>query len=631
MDKIKLNFLELQNQNFSFEIYRRGIYTTSDVPKGEKKYRLPLNENLEEWKSYFISIEPKDDYEKFECDQNTNNDLTKWFLFEAFKSHLIENGNKYHFRIDDNGKSPEILFLLQKYEQGEQVVSLSPYLLKTHGTFGFLVDFKFIMDEGYRFDKEVQRLSLSLDNRYRSNKNFYLDKLQIFRKFFSSTLVRLAEFSLGKTGNKLNMDLVEMPAFYLGKKEYIFSKGRTSYSQFMGVKNYGPYENVAEDIQFIFLFEDRFRSFANEIFLSLTGKQYPGTFGGMEQMFKIKLTKENVYRLPIQNYRQDTMAEVVEQVVKIENETSKKTIAIFIEDYVEGEGSSEPYYFFKYQFMLRDIPLQVLNYRKHGMKNALKWSASNIGLQIFAKLGGKPWVVKPANNNCLILGIGSSHKIDRETQEVQKYFAYTVCLDSSGLYKKLDILADDENEDEYLKKLENNIVKLLQSEEFKSYTSCVLHLPFKIRGKEIEALKKAIKRISEVKFLAVKINTKNKYFGFSSHNTHVPYESSYIQLSRNHFLVWFEGLNYGKEVVDKRISNPVDIQFLNFEEVKEDEYKRYLQDVLNLSGANWRGFNSKSMPISIYYSKIIAEYISEFKLRVGSGNLLRVNDKPWFL
>ncbi len=59
--------------------------------------------------------------------------------------------------------------------------------------------------------------------------------------------------------------------------------------------------------------------------------------------------------------------------------------------------------------------------------------------------------------------------------------------------------------------------------------------------------------------------------------------------------------------------------------------KEYLQDVLNLSGANWRGFNAKSIPISIYYSQIIARYTEAFEKIDGYEENSISNDKPWFL
>ena len=168
-------------------------------------------------------------------------------------------------------------------------------------------------------------------------------------------------------------------------------------------------------------------------------------------------------------------------------------------------------------------------------------------------------------------------------------------------------------------------------EQKANYETCVLHLPFKIKKKEIIAISNAIKQIKDIELVVVKINIDNKYFGYSFHNTLVPYESSFVKLSKDEYLVWFEGLLYGKEVVDKRLSNPVHIKFLNINNRKDFDEQAYLQDILNLSGANWRGFNAKSIPISIYYSQIIAKYTEAFENISGYEEGAISNNKPWFL
>jgi len=187
----------------------------------------------------------------------------------------------------------------------------------------------------------------------------------------------------------------------------------------------------------------------------------------------------------------------------------------------------------KYNFIKNNLALQVVNYRKLGERNSLKWSTSNVALGMFAKMGGIPWLVKPSNNNCLILGVGSSHKRDEETGVITKFFAYTVCLDSSGLYKTLEVLADETSETNYLENLKDNLVKMLSDGRMENYKTCVLHLPFKIKQKEITAISEAIQQINDIDFVAIKVNLDNKYFGYSFHNTLVPYESSSVKLSRS--------------------------------------------------------------------------------------------------
>jgi hypothetical protein len=61
-----------------------------------------------------------------------------------------------------------------------------------------------------------------------------------------------------------------------------------------------------------------------------------------------------------------------------------------------------------------------------------------------------------------------------------------------------------------------------------------------------------------------------------------------------------------------------------------DQQVDYLQDALNLSGANWRGFNAKTLPVSVYYAQLIAKYFREFD-RLGLPELELHTLTPWFL
>jgi hypothetical protein len=55
-----------------------------------------------------------------------------------------------------------------------------------------------------------------------------------------------------------------------------------------------------------------------------------------------------------------------------------------------------------------------------------------------------------------------------------------------------------------------------------------------------------------------------------------------------------------------------------------------LQDLINLSGANWRGFNAKSAPVSVFYCHLVADLVHDFQQ--GGLPLPQVQDiRPWFL
>ena len=128
------------------------------------------------------------------------------------------------------------------------------------------------------------------------------------------------------------------------------------------------------------------------------------------------------------------------------------------------------------------------------------------------------------------------------------------------------------------------------------------------------------------------LNFWQSFFGYNIDiNSLVPYESTYIKLSNKEYLVWFEGLQFHNTKTLKRYSGPIHVEFsYTNKELTTTEKIAYLQDVLNLSGANWRGFNAKSLPVSIFYPQLVSRFIKEFRDR----NLQEVsisNLPPWFL
>ena len=109
----------------------------------------------------------------------------------------------------------------------------------------------------------------------------------------------------------------------------------------------------------------------------------------------------------------------------------------------------------------------------------------------------------------------------------------------------------------------------------------------------------------------------------------VPYESTYAKISGNSYLLWTEGLNYHDNRPIKRYANPIFIEFLHSTK-KDIIHKDYLQELLNLSGANYRGFNAKSLPVSVFYPKLISEFNKHFS-ELSLENIVTENNKPWFL
>jgi hypothetical protein len=242
-----------------------------------------------------------------------------------------------------------------------------------------------------------------------------------------------------------------------------------------------------------------------------------------------------------------------------------------------------------------------------------------------------PWKVRPAHHNGLIIGIGQAHRM--AGKETLRFFAYCVATDSSGLYKKIAVLGDSSRRDDYIVELKRSLVRELSEASAGKYTDCTIHVPFRLKQDEMKALEDALNEAQdadrEINFTVLKVNAKHRFFGYANNNSRVPIEGSIAYISNNAALLWFEGLKTPNDIIGKRVAGPVHIEFLWPRESMEPETKKeYLQDLFNLSGTNWRGFNARSTPISIYYCQLIANFLAEFPdevARIGG------TEQPWFL
>ena len=635
--KISLNFLSFEPQHFIFKIYRKEFKgeQKKDFPVNDYfvKHKLPVNndQNNNNWKYYWISFKPLDNFELFVCASNLNRYLTLDFIYFKIVTKIkIED-----IPIIQQKSLRKIIYIdIGSHKEGNEAIWIEPYYLKSIKQFGILLDFEFKKSPDLQFSKEIQRLSLSLNKDYRINKDFYIDKFNKIKFFLKTYLIKIFPINLD---NRIDLDIIQklviVQSKYLETKKYIIASNNESNSQFKGVKDFGPLETLNNvDIKYYFIFLESLKSYANDLVKALKGETYKYVFSGMEKMFKLPFQRQNIEGFNLKGYK----IEEVEKIKKrIEKENVEKKIVIFI----HPKENSDFYYKIKNIFIQIGIPTQGVTIELLKDATALKWSASGIGLQIFSKIGGKPWKVKPSNIKCLILGLGQAHKIEKENSKnvIKKYFAYSVLVDSSGLYIDLNILGESENPDEYYQQISENIEKILKKHHEK-YDKFVIHTPFKIKRKEIEKIIDTIKNLlhvgilSEKDFVVIKVNTRNKFFGYNLDiNSLVPYESTYIKLSSTEYLIWFEGLQFHNIKTLKRYSGPTHIEFFYAnKELTEDDKIDFLQDVLNLSGANWRGFNAKSLPVSIFYPQLVSSFIKEFREK-DLHEINIANLPPWFL
>ena len=633
-DAIALNFLPLETRDFSFHLFR-SPYNEEERPftSNELAVMRKLPDERDQYKAYWTTFDERLNADKVVLNPHDNNYATIDALRTSLMARCEEVLDPAKLR-PIHGIRRHVEIIMHTHEEGDQVVSVEPYYLKSRNSFGFLLDFRFHPNIKYRGTPRALQLSLALDRERRANLSHYADRyyhLSAFIRELGHDLFRI-KLPGGQTIT-VSPHFLDLTAERLDVKRYIVGNQAESSSQFMGVKNHGPLETTPSNVRLYFVYPREYISLSRDIYRALFGGVFR-TFSGMKGMFDTEISPENVKGIELESFCQESIREVQEKVSKDQGE--RPSVVIVLTPFGRHDDQdNDAYWTLKHAFLSASLPIQVVSTKTANDRNLLKWSIGSIGLQIFAKLGGKPWKVRPANSKCLIVGVGQAHS-RREDGTISRYFAYSVLTDSSGVFKEIRVLGQSDQHDSYLDQFSSELEGLLRdyADDFSTFA---IHATFSIRKEELQRVSEVLESLQRGTgaenrtFVALKFNERNRFFGFvTSQNSLVPYESSLVQLAHDEYLVWFEGLQYGQPNVKKMVGGPMHVKFVYPKRIGFEQKMGYLQDAINLSGANWRGFNAKSLPVSVYYAQIIARYLKEFE-RQGLPKVDVGIVPPWFL
>lgn len=170
---IRLNFLPFKSDLSHFIIYR-GLRPSQQMqgPVGGeiRTYSLPHDPaNNEERSHYWVSLRPCEGFEECYISPTSNNDLTKWVLYQCICASAKSQLKLEEFVATERGFLNEVRFPLRRHNEGQEELIVQPYFLRATHSFGFLVDFHFRLAEGVQHSRRVQQLSLSLDKHFKRN------------------------------------------------------------------------------------------------------------------------------------------------------------------------------------------------------------------------------------------------------------------------------------------------------------------------------------------------------------------------------------------------------------------------------------------------------------------------------
>lgn len=310
-----------------------------------------------------------------------------------------------------------------------------------------------------------------------------------------------------------------------------------------------------------------------------------------------------------------------------------------------------PYYSSKLVLSAAGIPCQLLTYEKIRSDDTFKWSLANVALQIYAKLGNIPWVAEaPDHPSDLIVGIGKRELREGRFGAVRRYMGFTTAYQNNGAFLSFTGITTNNSSQTYEEQLAtaiSNAINAYKDSRKKQNISVsepqriVFHSFKKVGYREIEAIESGIKSASAgsslIPYALLHIDDSSNFMLFDDdHKTYLPRSGFSVTLGPLQRLL----LTEGRERYEHRrvgFTNPYIIHLDSRSKIDDENMvditTSLVEQVYRLSKVNWRGFNASSTPITLGYSRLIAEVVASCSPEVWSqisseGNL---RDKAWFL
>jgi hypothetical protein len=308
-----------------------------------------------------------------------------------------------------------------------------------------------------------------------------------------------------------------------------------------------------------------------------------------------------------------------------------------------------PYLVAKAAFLSNQIPTQFVAFETFSMAPAsLAYTLSNLALAVYAKLGGIPWLIKSDKGIAheVVIGLGSAAIGESRFSRKERIVGITSVFRGDGGYL-LSNLSNAVPMSKYGEALTESLQATLQRVRnemnwIKGDSVRVIVHAFKpMRNTEVESVKAALQEFSEfdLQFAFLHVKQDHPYLlfdddsiGTKGRGEKTPVRGLFAEVGYNETLLTLTGPQQLKRPTDglpkplllslHRDSTFTDIIYLT-------------KQVYWFSNHSWRSFLPAAMPVTIYYSDLVAGLLGRLD-RLGSRwspsvMLGKIGTTRWFL
>ncbi len=498
------------------------------------------------------------------------------------------------------------------------------------------------------------------------------EELKKIVESFAFTIPKLADekiLYLNKDGFAFTINNVPISfenTFTLKTPTFVFDKAGVKVkdgSPDAGLSQLGPYDGNVFPIKSPKILSichknnrGRFTVFLQSLFNGITESNYfKKGFKGKFELHEIISDVHDITSYTLQDY-----------IGVLNNLDSTKPDLVIIElDDTIKVADPQFYFSIKSVMLTREIPMQVVLKSKVDKYN--EYILNSIALQLYAKLGGVPWVLKSSMSVDREIVIGIGHSVIRKAQfsgaEQDRVVGITTFFSSDGQYllsnKAKDVSYDDYFE-ELLKNLKESFSVLQKANHWKDGDTIrlIFHIFKPIKNIEFDVVANLIQSYPNfrIQFAFVTISKVHPYLLFdefggkiiTNYNREikigefVPPRGANLKIQKYSCLVQMLG---GKDVKSNLhgASNPLlikiriptgDKQYKEIEPLLFTDMQYVLQQIFSFTYLSWRNYLPSEHPATMLYSELIAKQLGRLRKVEGwSADILNFNlkTKKWFL
>lgn len=306
-------------------------------------------------------------------------------------------------------------------------------------------------------------------------------------------------------------------------------------------------------------------------------------------------------------------------------------------------GDASPYLITKAKLLARGVPVQ--EFRVETMQkplSQLQWALGGMGLQVFAKLGGVPWLLKTRTRvHELVLGLGSANLGSGRLGARERVVGLTTAFSGDGTYWLTETSRTaqfDEHEEAVIESAVAAFKKVREEMAWRTGDPVrVVMYSFKdFKDRHVDALRRAVMTIAgeytSVEFAFVHIVEHHPALLFDpGERAQIPQRGAVVRLGAFEALVTVFGPS---EVRNSRTGFPRPILLKVHRSSTFTDISYLSWQALAFSSSSWRNFLPTTAPAPVQYAKWIADLIGRLgTLSRWDPDVIRggASTSMWFL